>query len=840
MSFALLCAIAQGAWAQTTYNYYECSWDEDTKQVVRTQRTTSGNIDDISDAKYSSGGDLHANTYSYFVATRNVTIPNGLTTDGNVKLILLDGVTLTVGGNGLTVPDGSSLTIYAQSYGEGSNPGKLIARSDNDDNAGIGSKKRTNPGDITIHGGYIEAHGGDNGAGIGGGLEANGPNHIIIYDGTVKANGGKNGAGIGGGAQGYARDVYIYGGDITAQGGSRGAGIGGGYFAEGTKYAFDGLYFHGNARVEARGGVYAAGIGGGQSGDGAYVTVDGDGVHIDAYGGTDAAGIGSGEKTAYGDDIDSGKLTVNSGYVYANGNGWGAGIGGGEDAKGAEVVINGGTVKALAGNDAGDKNGSAIGSEDGDGRRGSLSIADKMMVHAGTFGGSNPLFSYGERVPACYFRRYTQIEVCNHEGKTYTINGTGADGKHKLNCSHCLLRTESTHTFDNGTCTVCGVSSSTSTVSIYLPEKDGESYTDGHYTSSPRTQTLITNSTISLPAPPITHLPNGVEFAGWAVGTPTGLGITSYWKGENESIITAGSSYKVSADVSLTARYKGVSITLADATDNGETLYQNNGKTAQTVTLSGRTLWKDGAWNTLCLPFDYTADQIANNTNLAGAQLMTLEESSFDAKTGQLTINFKTANSITAGVPYIVKWTSGSNVSNPSFTGVVINNTPATTSTDCVDFVGIFSPEFLVNQNGTLRNDETNEGGTNTTEDNTQTEARTKLYLGGDNTLYYPESVDFKVNAFRAYFKLKNGLTASPNPSNPSTNSVRSFSLNFNSNVTTGITTTNSTNDTNSDGAWFSIDGRRLTGKPTAPGLYIHSTSGRLQGKNHGKKVIIK
>ena len=44
------------------------------------------------------------------------------------------------------------------------------------------------------------------------------------------------------------------------------------------------------------------------------------------------------------------------------------------------------------------------------------------------------------------------------------------------------------------------------------------------------------------------------------------------------------------------------------------------------------------------------------------------------------------------------------------------------------------------------------------------------------------------------------------------------------------IPTTNYTNYTNSDDAWYSLDGRRLYGKPTAKGIYI----------NNGKKVVIK
>ena len=55
----------------------------------------------------------------------------------------------------------------------------------------------------------------------------------------------------------------------------------------------------------------------------------------------------------------------------------------------------------------------AIGSEDGDGRRGSLQLGDNMIVYAG----QNPddankhLFPFETRVPACYFRPYCRVEV---------------------------------------------------------------------------------------------------------------------------------------------------------------------------------------------------------------------------------------------------------------------------------------------------------------------------------------------------------------------------------------------------------------------------------------------
>ena len=113
------------------------------------------------------------------------------------------------------------------------------------------------------------------------------------------------------------------------------------------------------------------------------------------------------------------------------------------------------------------------------------------------------------------------------------------------------------------------------------------------------------------------------------------------------------------------------------------------------VTLQGRTLWKDGAWNTLCLPFSMTAEQIAAS-DLAGADIRTLDNTSF--ANGTLTLNFTPATgegavtSIAAGKPYIIKWASGNNLVNPTFTGVTIGNTMANVETGCVNFIGTYSP----------------------------------------------------------------------------------------------------------------------------------------------------
>ena len=45
---------------------------------------------------------------------------------------------------------------------------------------------------------------------------------------------------------------------------------------------------------------------------------------------------------------------------------------------------------------------------------------------------------------------------------------------------------------------------------------------------------------------------------------------------------------------------------LSDTADNGDVIALMKNALSADVTLTGRTLYKDGAWNTICLPFDVT------------------------------------------------------------------------------------------------------------------------------------------------------------------------------------------------------------------------------------------
>ena len=109
-----------------------------------------------------------------------------------------------------------------------------------------------------------------------------------------------------------------------------------------------------------------------------------------------------------------------------------------------------------------------------------------------------------------------------------------------------------------------------------------------------------------------------------------------------------------------------------DEDDNTATIADNEGGTV-TATLTGRTLYKDGNWNTLCLPFDVELE----SSPLEGATLKELTDAAYNAETGTLTLTFADATSIKAGQAYLIKWDSGKNLSpsDLTFTGVTLNQT---------------------------------------------------------------------------------------------------------------------------------------------------------------------
>ena len=92
-------------------------------------------------------------------------------------------------------------------------------------------------------------------------------------------------------------------------------------------------------------------------------------------------------------------------------------------------------------------------------------------------------------------------------------------------------------------------------------------------------------------------------------------------------------------------------IDLADNADNGTVISDYNGEIVY-ATLQGRTLYRNGEWNTLTLPFNVSNFM---DTPLAGATVKTLNDATFD--NGTLTLSFSDdLTAMDAGKPYIVKW----------------------------------------------------------------------------------------------------------------------------------------------------------------------------------------
>ena len=152
----------------------------------------------------------------------------GITCLGDATITLADGTTNSVKGGrflypGIYIPAGHTLTIQ----GNGSLEAATQDRSGSGlgSGAGIGGISKVECGNIVIKSGNITALGSHRSAGIGG-TEGCSCGDITIEGGTVTAIGGYNAAGIGCGYNSSAGNITIAGGTVTATGGDDAAGIG--------------------------------------------------------------------------------------------------------------------------------------------------------------------------------------------------------------------------------------------------------------------------------------------------------------------------------------------------------------------------------------------------------------------------------------------------------------------------------------------------------------------------------------------------------------------------------------------------------------------------------------
>ena len=288
----------------------------------------------------------------------------------------------------------------------------------------------------------------------------------------------------------------------------------------------------------------------------------------------------------------------------------------------------------------------------------------------------------------------------------------------------------------------------------------------------------------------------------------------------NGSEVLSGTITDMSKLDGMTLRpYK--TITLADAADNSSTIREWNGSVAE-VTLQGRTLTKDGNWNTLCLPFSLTEEQIAASP-LAGATIKTMDNTAggtrLDRGSGTLTLKFNTVDAIEAGKPYIIKWDGDgtNNIVNPTFSGVTISSTTPTAveSRDWnVTFVGQYSPFSIVNSGATGDN----EGNKN----------EILLMTKGNKIGYSKNPRTLKCFRCHFYVPTSSGEFTARNIE-VDFGEARNIEVDFGEGEATSVASMEDGRSKMED-VYYTLDGRKLEGKPTAKGMYIVN----------GRKVIIK
>ena len=175
-----------------------------------------------------------------------------------------------------------------------------------------------------------------------------------------------------------------------------------------------------------------------------------------------------------------------------------------------------------------------------------------------------------------------------------------------------------------------------------------------------------------------------------------------------------------------------------------------------------RTLYKDGYFNTLCLPFN-VADIAASP--LAGAEVFTFESGEVVDNVLQLDIKPVTANRLEKGVPYLIRWSSGEDITAPMLFTLSsasdwdeddqAGTDPGSTN---VKYHGFYYKTHLVDA---VEWDETDW-------EHPVAIAHYNFFLGADDALFWPTDGNdptAKMKGFRAHFYVLTGSEPTGGPS---------------------------------------------------------------------------
>lgn len=269
----------------------------------------------------------------------------------------------------------------------------------------------------------------------------------------------------------------------------------------------------------------------------------------------------------------------------------------------------------------------------------------------------------------------------------------------------------------------------------------------------------------------------------------TGLTPDTYYEWQVQGILDEGTTNWVSGKSFTTLPL----IELANDDSNNEMknsdiIAKYDGETVD-VTLAGRTLFKDGSWNTLCLPFDVTLE----GSSLEGATAKTLTDATVDGNSVNLIFGSE-VDELEAGVPYIILWNEGENIVAPTFKNVTIANVtnPCEFASGEVKFIGYYDAFDIT----TPANDDI-------------------YYMKADNTLAHTGKPR-TLKAFRAYFQFGENVIQS----------ARTFVLDFGDG--SQATSISSLPADMLEGDWYTVSGMKV--ETLKKGIYI----------SNGKKVVVK
>ena len=210
--------------------------------------------------------------------------------------------------------------------------------------------------------------------------------------------------------------------------------------------------------------------------------------------------------------------------------------------------------------------------------------------------------------------------------------------------------------------------------------------------------------------------------------------------------------------------------------------------------------FRKGGYNSFAVPFSISLEGLRE---VMGDETVVKELKSSTFSNGSLSMIFENATEIVAGKPYLI--TVPEDVVNPTFMEVTVRNGSTPTKTDYVNVIPAIGKTLVVGAEGY--------------ENNTQS----VLFLGGGNKFFHPTVInrpadeDSYLKGFRVYFQLHNGA---------------SLARNFYDNLDDAVTDINqiTVEKRYEDDSWYTLDGQRLSGRPTQKGIYIRN----------GKKIVVK